>query len=64
MLKHQNSLASVAINQPELIISHIPVLSAAVIRFGGMMKEEQLHVPGLLIHTDSEELTALFYKHR
>jgi 3',5'-cyclic-AMP phosphodiesterase len=45
-----------------MIISHIPILSACVFFDGNNMKEGKWEVPGSWMHTDSKQISELFYK--
>lgn len=45
-----------------MVISHIPILSACVFFDGNNMKNEKWEVPGSWMHTDSKQISELFYK--
>ncbi|MEZ5014208.1 MAG: metallophosphoesterase [Chitinophagales bacterium] len=59
----ERDLASVPAETPVMVMSHIPILSAAVffdkvpVRFG------KFHIPGSWMHSDVKEITALFDKY-
>lgn len=45
-----------------MVISHIPILSACVFFDGNNMKNEKWELPGSWMHTDSKQISEVFYK--
>lgn len=57
-------LAAVKPGTPVMVLSHIPILSVAVLYFGGKDQREKNEVDPSLMHIDAGKLHKLFLKHR
>jgi 3',5'-cyclic-AMP phosphodiesterase len=57
-------LAALKPGTPTLIISHIPIMSVAVVYFGGKDERTKNEIDPSLMHTDSGRLHKLFLKHQ
>jgi len=51
-------------NEPTIILSHIPVLSAAAFLDGDNVKTDSWQVPGAWMHLDAKDLISLFSTHQ
>ena len=60
----QNDLASTPATTPIVVVSHVPILSAAVISMAQSKGEEGYIVSGGLMHTDSAKIVALLNQHK
>lgn len=56
-------LSRIPKSEPVLIVSHIPILSAAVFFDGNLVKDGNWAVPGAWMHVDAERMKDLFSKY-
>jgi 3',5'-cyclic AMP phosphodiesterase CpdA len=60
----KSDLRKVDEKTPVLVMSHIPILSAAAFLDGERAIEGNWNIPGSFVHIDSRDIIDLFYKHK
>lgn len=60
----KTDLRKVPDHTPVLVLSHVPIVSAAAFFDGERRSNGNWQIPGSFVHIDATEITSLFYKHK